>query len=394
MREQRLSSASGRLMGQPMFQILSQIKEMERNGQEVIHFEIGDPDFDTPACVVEAAREALEEGWTHYSDSAGDYELRQTVCDSRFFTPGFTPDIEQVVIAPGANPLIYYTVRCLAEPGDEVIIPDPSFSTYQSVLSFTGVHGVRVALREENGFQMLAQDIEAKITDRTRMVIINSPHNPTGAVISEAELRSIGELCLSRGIYLYCDEIYSYLNYTGTPLYSPSELDHCKERTIVASGFSKAFAMTGWRLGVGIGPFELMKKIALLIETTNSCVSTFIQRAGIKALKQGLPEVIQMRDQYRKRRDYLVKRLNTISGIHCLEPQGAFYVFPSIKELGLDGRIFSQRLLKEAGVGVCPGEYFGEYGDGYIRLCYAADLDKIKNGMDRMEEFVSRYVKA
>ncbi|EOS37615.1 pyridoxal phosphate-dependent aminotransferase [Lachnospiraceae bacterium 29-91] len=390
---QQLSMASDRLMGQPMFQILTKIKEMEREGKDVIHFEIGDPDFDTPDCVIQGAKRALDEGWTHYSSPAGDYELRQAICSSRFFTPRFTPDLDQVVVAPGANPLIYYAVRCLVEPGEEVIIPDPSFSTYQSVLSFAGVNAVRVALREENGFQMLAEDIEEKITDKTRLIIINSPHNPTGAVISSDELKAIGELCLSRGIYLYCDEIYSYLNYTNKTLFSPSELDQCKERTIIATGFSKTFAMTGWRLGIGIGPAELMRKISLLIETTNSCVSTFIQRAGISAIEEGLPDVIRMRDTYKERRDYLVKRLNLIPGIHCIKPEGAFYVFPSIKELNIGGIEFLDRLLMESQVGVCPGEYFGSCGKGYIRLCYATSMDKIKIGMDRMEEFVCKLRK-
>ncbi len=393
MKMQQLSMASDRLMGQPMFQILTKIKEMEREGKDVIHFEIGDPDFDTPDCVIQGAKRALDEGWTHYSSPAGDYELRQAICSSRFFTPRFTPDLDQVVVAPGANPLIYYAVRCLVEPGEEVIIPDPSFSTYQSVLSFAGVNAVRVALREENGFQMLAEDIEEKITDKTRLIIINSPHNPTGAVISSDELKAIGELCLSRGIYLYCDEIYSYLNYTNKTLFSPSELDQCKERTIIATGFSKTFAMTGWRLGIGIGPAELMRKISLLIETTNSCVSTFIQRAGISAIEEGLPDVIRMRDTYKERRDYLVERLNLIPGIHCIKPEGAFYVFPSIKELNIGGIEFLDRLLTESQVGVCPGEYFGSCGKGYIRLCYATSMDKIKIGMDRMEEFVCKLRK-
>ena len=390
MKEQRLSTSSTRLMGQPMFQILAKIKEMERKGQSVVHFEIGDPDFGTPECVIKAAKQALDDGWTHYSPSVGDYELREAVCKTRFFTPTFTPDLDQVVIAPGANPMIYYAVRCLVEPGEDVIIPDPSFSTYQSVLNFAGVNAVRVALREENGFQMLAEDIKNAITDKTRLIIINSPHNPTGAVISSKELRAIGELCLERGIYLYCDEIYSYLNYTGETLFSPSELDQCRERTIIATGFSKTFAMTGWRLGVGIGPAELMKKFALLIETTNSCVSTFIQRAGIAAINDGLPDVIKMRDVYRERRDYLVGRLNAMPGIRCLVPDGAFYVFPNIQEFGINGIEFSERLLEEAHVGVCPGEYFGNYGKGYIRLCYAASMDEIKTGMDKMEEFVHK----
>ena len=391
--EQRFSAAAGCLKGQPMFQILSRIKEMERLGNEVVHFEIGDPDFDTPPAIVDALKKALDDGWTHYSASVGDYDLRQEICDSRFFTPSFTPSIDQVAIAPGANPFIYYAVRCLAEAGDDIIIPDPSFSTYDSVLAFCGVNAIRVPLKEENGFQMMAKDVEKAITARTRLVIVNNPNNPTGAVTSREELEKIAQMCLDRGIYLYSDEIYSYLNYTGKALYSPAELDHCKERVIVATGFSKTFAMTGWRLGVGIAPAELIEKIALMIETTVSCAATFVQRAGLEALRKGMPDVIRMRNTYKARRDYLVDRLNSMGGIECEMPEGAFYVFPNIKKLGISDTEFSEKLLLEACVGTCPGSYFGKYGEGYVRLCYATSKENIEKGMNRMECFVKKLRK-
>ncbi len=239
---------------------------------------------------------------------------------------------------------------------------------------------------------MMAEDVRKAITPRTKLIIINSPHNPTGAVTPQKEMEEIGRICLERGIYLYSDEIYSYLNYTDSTLYSPSVLDKCKERIIVATGFSKTFAMTGWRLGVAIGPSELMKKIGLLIETTVSCVPTFTQRAAIAALENGLSDVLKMRDVYKERRDYLVERLNSIPGISCLYPQGAFYVFPNITEFNVDGISFSEDLLKNAHVGICPGDYFGEYGKGYVRLCYATSLDNIRIGMDRIEDYVRNNI--
>ncbi len=386
--EQALSKAAYRLSGQPMFQILSKIKEMERAGTHVIHFEIGDPDFATPTCVSDAAKQALDDGWTHYSASIGDYDLRQAVCDTQFFTPAFRPDIDQVLIAPGAIIMICSAIRCLAEAGDEVIIPDPSFSTYESALDFCDVKAIHLPLREENEFKIRASDVERLVTDKTRMIIVNSPNNPTGAVTSKENLEAVGKLCLDRGIYLFCDEIYSRLNYTGQSLYSPSILDRCKERMFIATGFSKAFAMTGWRLGVGIGPEQLIAKMALLLETTSSCTPTFIQRAGITAIQKGEPDIDKMVKVYQKRRDYLVERLNRIPGVHCAIPEGAFYVFPSIRELGLSSGEFADRLLREGHVGVCPGNYFGACGEGFIRLCYAASMEDIREGMDRLERFV------
>ena len=387
--QQNLSKAAHRLSGQPMFQILSDIKEMERAGEDVIHFEIGDPDFDTPGNIIAAAKNALDNGFTHYSDPVGDYDFRKAICQTRFFTTGFEPDIQQVLIAPGANMLIYYAVRCLVEEGEEVIIPDPSFSTYQSVLGFCNVKAVRVPLYEKNEFCLKAVDIEKKITEKTKLIIINSPHNPTGAVMEPDEMRKIGIMCLERGIYLYCDEIYSYLNYKDHPLYSPSVLDCCKERTIIATGFSKAFAMTGWRLGVAIAPSEVVRKMGLLLETTSSCVPSFIQKAGIEAITNGRQELDEMVRVYKERRDLLVEGLNSIDGIECVMPQGAFYAFPNIKKFGISSRLFAQQLLKTKYVGVCPGSDFGECSEGYIRLCYATSLDDIKCGLARLEEFVN-----
>ncbi len=388
----RISSAAENLQCQPMFKILSRIKELERAGKHIIHFEIGDPDFSTPTNIVRATERALEAGYTHYSDSIGDYDFRKLIAENNQKTRGFTPDIKQVLVAPGANIMIYYAVRCLLDPGDEVIVQDPCFSTYLSVFRFCGVTPVFVPLREENGFRLDPKDLEERITEKTRLIIINSPHNPTGAIMEEKDLRAVARIALEREIYLYLDEIYSRMNYGETPFYSPSVLDECKRYIFLANGFSKAFAMTGYRLGVGIGPEDVIAKMGLLLETTSSCVPSFIQRAGIEAISGDQSAVWQMMSAYKKRRDILVDGLNSIKGITCLRPGGAFYVFPNISATGLTSEEFAFRALEEAGVGLCSGEYFGKCGKGHVRLCYATSEKNIVDGIERLRTFVEKMI--
>lgn len=383
-----LSDAAYDLKGQPMFKILSKIKEMERNGEHVVHFEIGDPDFGTPKNVVDATVDALRSGYTHYSDSMGDFDFRSAIAENNVHSRGFKPDIDQILVTPGANIMIYYAVRCLVNPGDEVIVQDPCFPTYLSVFSFCGVKPVGVPLYEEKGFMLDPKDLEEKITDKTRLIIINSPHNPTGAVMTKDKLDGVAQIAKKHRIYLYLDEIYSRMNYGETPFYSPSVLDECKEYSILANGFSKAFAMTGYRLGVGIGPANIMSKMGLLLQTTSSCVPSFIQKAGLAAIKGDQSEVNMMMATYKRRRDMLVSGLNQIKGIECLNPGGAFYVFPRIKDTGLSSEAFTFNLLNEAKVGVCSGRDFGESGEGYIRMCYATSEDEISEGIRRIKEFV------
>lgn len=383
----RLSDAAGKLQGQPMFKILSRIRELERAGRDIVHFEIGDPDFPAPENITAALKKALDDGFTHYTDSMGDYEFRKAVAENNLHTRGFKPDIEQVLVTPGANILISYAVRCLVNPGDEVIVQDPCFPTYLSVFRFCGARPVFVPLYEEKEYRLDPKDLEKKITDRTRLIIVNSPHNPTGAVMRKEELEEIAQMALNRGIYLYLDEIYSRMNYGDTPFYSPSVIDRCRERLIVANGFSKAFAMTGFRLGVGIGPADVMEKMGLLLETTSSCVPPFIQKAGMEAVSGSQDRVRRMMEAYKRRRDILVDGLNSIRGISCLRPGGAFYVFPNIKQTGLSGREFAFRLLEEAGAGVCPGEDFGSCGRDHVRLCYADSEDSIAEGLRRIRFF-------
>lgn len=384
----KLSDAAELLKGQPMFKILSRIKEMERAGEHIIHFEIGDPDFASPTNVINACTVALEEGYTHYSDSMGDYDFRKKISENNLFTRGFEPDIDQVLVTPGANIMIYYAVRCLVNPGDDVIVQNPCFPTYLSVFNFCGVNPIGVPLKEENEFRLQPDDLEKAITDKTRLIIVNSPHNPTGAVMRQEELEAIAEIAIKHKIYLYLDEIYSRMNWGETPFYSPSIIDKCKDYLILANGFSKAFAMTGWRLGVGIGPKHVMEKMGLLLQTTSSCVPSFIQKAGIEAICGDQSQVNVMMQEYKKRRDILVAGLNDIDKIECLNPGGAFYVFPNIKATGLTSAEFAQRLLEEAKVGVCSGRDFGTAGEGYIRLCYATSTDEIVEGIRRIKEFV------
>lgn len=381
-----LSKAASNIFGQPMFQVLSKIKEKERRGINVIHFEIGDPDFPSPPNVVEAGCRALHDGHTHYAASIGDHGLRDEICKANKWIRGFEPDIEQVMIAAGANPIIFYATACVADPGDEVIIPDPCFSTYISVMRFLGVNIVPIPLKEENQFRMDPEDIKKAITPKTKMMIINSPNNPTGSVMTKSELDEISRSARENGIYLYLDEIYRELIYTDTQMYSPSILDGCREYTIVADGFSKAYAMTGWRLGYAIAPIRLIEKMGLLLETIASCTPPFVQKAGIEALNNGHAHVNMMRSTYRKRRDLIVDGLNSIDGISCLRPDGAFYVFANIKGTGLSSKQFAEKALEECNVGLVAGTDFGDSCEGYVRLCYAQSEDKIIEGINRLKK--------
>ncbi len=388
----RLSEAAELIHGQPMFKILSIIKEKERQGEDIIHFEIGDPDFKTPNNIISSGCNALKNGLTHYADSIGDFELRNTIKEKNISLRGFEPDLNQILISPGANILIYYAIRCLVNPGDEVILPDPCFATYISVLNFCKVKPIFIPLKEENGFRLRSEDIKKAITPKTRLIIVNSPHNPTGAVTEKRELEEIGNIALENEIFLYSDEIYSFMNYSDTQIYSPSILDKCKKYIIVADGFSKSFAMTGWRLGYTIAPADIIDKMRLLLETTSSCVPPFIQKAGVEALTGDFIEIENMIKTYKKRRDFLVHELNLINGISCILPEGAFYVFANIKQTGLTSKDFALAALNKVGVGLLPGEDFGESGRGYIRLCYATSIKKIEEGIKRLNKLVNNKI--
>lgn len=382
----KLSKAAYRLKGQAMFQILTRVREMEKAGKDIVHFELGDPDFDTPENIVNACYDSLKKGETHYAPSTGLKELKEEAAEVTLRSRGFMPELDQLLVCPGANVMIYYAISCTVEPSEEVIVPDPGFVSYFSIIDFLGVKAVRIPLKEENEFRLNPEDVEKAITGKTRMIIINSPSNPTGAVMTKEELTRIYEIAKKYDVYLISDEIYARMVYeeANTRYYSPSTLDHCKERTIVINGFSKSYAMTGWRLGVATGPSDLIKKMGLVLETLTSCVPPFIQRAGIEALKGSQERVYQMIDEYKKRRDVMVEGLNSLPGVTCLKPKGAFYVFPNIRGTGMRSQKFAEIMLEEAGVALTPGPVFGKNGEGYVRLCYVNSIENIRKGIERM----------
>lgn len=386
----RLSDSAHNLEGQPMFKVLSRANQLEREEKDIVHFEIGDPDFSTPENIATAACQSIRRGETHYTDSMGLMEFRELVCHTTKHSRGFMPTIDQVLITPGANIIIYYALRCLVNPGDEVIVPDPGFPTYYSVIRFCGLKEVRVPLREENEFRLNPQDVEKMITERTRVIIINSPQNPTGSVMKAEELNEIAELAEKHDIYIYSDEIYARMIFDESiPFSSIGAYNQCKDRTIIANGFSKAFAMTGWRLGVAIGPPDVIQKMGLLLQTTSSCVSPFIQRACMEAIRGDQSEVRKMMQTYKQRRDLLVDGLNSILGITCVRPGGAFYVFPNINGTGMSSEVFAEEMLEKAGVALLPGTNFGPSGEGYVRLCYALSENRIVEGLERIRRVLS-----
>ena len=381
----RLSESAYQIDGQPMFKVLDKVQELEREGAEILHFELGEPDFDTPNNIVDACVASLKSGNTHYTSSMDLYELREAVAKTTNRSRGFEPDIEQVLVTPGANAIIYFSIRCLVNPGEEIIVPDPGFPTYYSAIKFCGATAVPVPLKEENQHQMRADDVKRLITDKTKLVILNSPSNPTGAVMDKRDIEEIFRVCNENDIYILSDEIYSRLTFSDdNQFFSPSMIDHCKTNTIVLNGFSKAFAMTGWRLGAAIGPSNLIDKMGLLLQTINSCVPPFIQLAGIEAIDGDQQAVRMMKDEYAERREVLVNGLNSIPGVRCAMPRGAIYAFPNISGLGMNGDEFSEFALNHAGVALLPGSSFGQHADDFVRLCYVNSVDNIRLAIEKL----------
>lgn len=382
-----ISEFAYRIDGQPMFKVLDKAKYLESTGKSMIHLEIGDPNFNTPKQIVDETISSLQNGMTHYCSSYGLLEFRHRIQEITEVSRHFKPNLEQVLVTPGANIGIYYAVACLVDPGYEVIVPDPGFPTYYTIIKMCGAVPVRVPLKEENEFRMNPKDIESLITDKTRLIIINSPSNPTGSVMTPEEIKEVYDIVKKHDIYLYSDEIYSRMNYGETVFSSPATFDKCKSHVILSNGFSKAFAMTGWRLGSLIGPEEVIEKMQLLLQSTSSCVSPFIQIAGIAALRNTYYSEY-MKNMYKMRRDFLVEGLNEINNVSCLLPGGAFYVFPNITKTGMTSYEVVETLMNN-GVVTLPGTCFGEYGEGYIRLCYANSVDNIKKAIKIMKEVLS-----
>lgn len=382
-----LSNVAHHIEGQPMFKILDLAQKLEREGREILHFELGEPDFETPPNIVSAACDALKSGDTHYTSSMGLYDFRVLAQKATFQSRGFLPTIEQVLVAPGANSIIYLAIKCLVNPGEEVIVPDPGFPTYYSAIKACGAKAVTVKLKEENKFRLNPSDLENAITNKTRLIILNTPSNPTGSVMLPEEIKQVAEIAKKHDVYLLSDEIYGRLIFNNEKSFlSPSYIDHCKERTIILNGFSKAFAMTGWRLGVAIGPEEVIEKMGLLVSTIVSCVPPFIQRAGMEAITGNQSALIEMKNEYDKRRKILVDGLNSIDGISCIEPDGAIYAFPNISGTGMTSDEFANFALEKAGVALLPGNNFGEAGEGYVRICYVNTAENIQKAVENIKK--------
>lgn len=381
--EHRFSQAAGNLAGSPMFKVLARAQELEKQGCHVVHFEIGDPDFSTPSHITGAAIDALNRGDTHYANSLGVTELREAIADSVAHDLGFKPRTGQVVVAPAIS-FIYFIARCLVDPGDEVVVSDPGYSSYFSAFDFVGVRAVLAPTYERHGFRLKAADVERVMTPRTRILFINSPQNPTGAMMEKEDLHDIFLLARARNVYVLTDEVYAKMTY-DVPHYSISTEDGCDERVILLSGFSKAYAMSGWRLGYAVAPEPVVEKLGLMIQTIISNVPPFIQRGGIAALTGSQQCVQDMMRAYRKRRDILIEGLNALTGISCRKPDGAFYAFPNITGTGMSSDVFVERMLEEAGVVMLPGTNFGPGGEGYARLSFSVSEESIKDGLIRMK---------
>jgi len=385
----RLARRMSRLGTETAFEVLAKARTLERQGKHIVHLEIGEPDFDTPGNVIEAATEALHKGWTHYGPSAGQPELRQAIADEVARTRHVSVTPEEVVVVPGGKPIIFFLMLALIEEGDEVIFPNPGFPIYESMARFLGAKAVPIRLREELDFQLDVNELADLITDRTRLVILNSPHNPTGGVQTERDVRDIAAALGDRDLTVLSDEIYSRLIFEGAH-HSILSLDGFKERTVLLDGFSKTYAMTGWRLGYGVMRPDLATHIARLMTNSNSCTASFTQIAGVEALRCDQSSVESMRREFQRRRDVFVAGLNRIKGFSCRLPKGAFYTFPNIKQTGWPSKKLADALLDDAGVACLSGTAFGDFGEGYLRFSVANSIENLQSALERIEQWSKR----
>jgi aspartate/methionine/tyrosine aminotransferase len=387
--ELRLASRMSRLGTETAFEVLNRARQLEKQGKEIIHLEIGEPDFDTPANVIEAGVDALHKGWTHYGPAAGLPELRQTIADYVSRTRGVPVSSDEVVVVPGGKPIIFFTILALIDAGDEVIYPNPGFPIYESMIKYSLGKAIPIPLREERDFSVDVKELASLITDRTKLIILNSPHNPTGGVLTRKDIFEMAEAIGDRNILILSDEIYSRLIYEGEH-FSFMSVPGLKERTIMLDGFSKAYAMTGWRLGYGVMRADLAVHISRLVINSNSCTASFTQIAGIEALRGDQSSVDKMSAEFKRRRDAFVAGLNNIKGFSCRTPKGAFYTFPNITKTGWPSRKLADALLEQAGVACLSGTAFGEYGEGYLRFSVANSLENLNKALARIEDWVRK----
>ena len=382
-----LARRMGRLGTETAFEVLARARALEAKGRSIVHLEIGEPDFDSPRAVVAAGVASLERGETHYTPSAGIPELREACANYLNRARGLKIEPGQIIVTPGAKPIMFFAILALLEKGDEAIYPDPGFPIYGSMISFAGATGVPLPLREENDYVPDLDELRRLITPRTKLLILNSPHNPTGGLLSPDAIHEIAKIAREHDLWVLSDEIYAEITYEGEHRSIVAE-EGMAERTILLDGFSKTFAMTGWRLGYGAFPKPLVDPVAKLVTNSVSCTATFTQRAGVVAISQRPAEVDTMLAEFRRRRDAIVEGLNNIEGITCRLPKGAFYVFPNITGLGLgDAATVANRVLNEAGVAVLAGTAFGPVGEGHLRLSYANSLENLSLAVERIRDW-------
>lgn len=385
MHEHMLANRMTRLGGESAFQVFAKAKGLEALGRHIIHFEIGEPDFNTPKNIVEAGKKALEGGFTHYTAAQGYLPLREAIVTYADKYKKIKTHPDEVVVTPGGKPIMYYAIMAAINPGDEVIYPNPGFPIYESLIRFVGGVPIPLPLREENDFRVDIDELKSLINSKTKMVIINSPANPTGGVLTENDVDEIAKLLIGKNIYVLSDEIYDRIIYEGSTK-SMASIPEMKDWTIVLDGFSKTYAMTGWRLGYGIMNKYLAKRITDLMINSNSCTAQFTQIAGIEALMGSQEAVDSMNAEYLKRRNTIVDGLNRIKGFSCKSSPGAFYAFPNIKETGMSSGELSDYLLETAGVAVLSGSAFGVYGEGHLRLSYATSINNIQLAIERLDD--------
>jgi aspartate aminotransferase len=388
-----LPKALSRLGTETAFEVLARARELEARGRRIIHLEIGEPDFPTPRHIVEAGARALFDGHTHYCPAPGLPELREACAEHLSKRVGHPIDAESILVAPGAKPFLLFGVLATCDPGDEVIYPNPGFPIYESVIRFAGATPVPLPLREDTGFAFSAGDLAERLTPRTRLVILNSPGNPTGGVVSPELNAEIADVLEEHRCWILSDEIYSEMLYDGEHS-SVASRRGLAERTILVDGFSKTFAMTGWRLGYAAMPPQLVEPVTRLIINSVSCTAPAVQLAGVAALTGPRDEVWAMLAEFRRRRDLVVERLNTLPNVSCTTPRGAFYAFPNVSKTGFTSYDLANALLDEAGVAVLAGPSFGVYGEGYLRLSYANTLENLEAALTAMDSLLTRHAAA
>ena len=380
----QLASRQANLGTETAFETLAKAKEQERQGKSIIHLEIGEPDFDTPVHIRDAAKQALDDGFTHYGASAGQLELREAIAKHQTERQGYEVSPDRVIVTPGGKPVMFFTIMALVEEGDEVIYPNPGFPIYESMIRYMGGTPVPMQLNEETGYNADIDKLRSLITPRTKLLIVNSPNNPCGSVIPESDLEEIAQMAVENDLTLMADEIYKDMYYGDQEHVSITKFPGMVERTVILDGFSKSYAMTGWRLGYGVFPEFLVEPVTRLMTNSVSCTSVFSQMAAIAALEGPQESVGVMMEEFTKRRDLVVEGLNSLPGVTCPTPKGAFYAFPNITGTGLSSHEFAEKAMYEAGVALLAGTAFGEFGDGYVRISFANSQENLREAIKRL----------